>query len=174
MITRKDTMAPILRNLTICSLALALGACAHNSKNKQYAGVDGDFVLGTPLPDRIEGANFFGSSVTRNQYPPIYFGFDSYSVSQEEMPKVKSLAQAMKGFPNTVIIAGFTDERGTEEYNRGLGERRAQAVRSALIGMGADGARIQTVSFGKEMPADSGSGDAAWAKNRRTETGVVK
>lgn len=167
-------MLPVLRNLTLCSLALAISACAHNSKKDQYAGIDGDFVLGTPLPDRIEGANFFGSSVTRNQYPPIYFGFDSYSVSSEEMPKVKSLAQAMRGFPNTVIIAGFTDERGTEEYNRGLGERRAQSVRSALISQGIPASRIQTVSFGKEMPADPGNNDAAWAKNRRTETGVVK
>jgi peptidoglycan-associated lipoprotein len=73
-----------------------------------------------------------------------------------------------------IIIAGFTDERGTEEYNRGLGERRAQAVRDALIGMGVNGARLQTVSFGEDMPADPGSGEEAWAKNRRAEFGVVR
>ena len=76
--------------------------------------------------------------------------------------------------PNTIILAGFTDERGTPEYNRGLGERRAQAVRDALIHAGADGSRIQTVSFGAEMPADSGSSESAWAKNRRGEFGVVR
>jgi len=80
----------------------------------------------------------------------------------------------MKSSQNTIILAGFTDERGTAEYNRGLGERRAQAVRSALISLGADGNKLQTVSFGAEMPADPGSGESAWAKNRRTEFGVVK
>jgi peptidoglycan-associated lipoprotein len=73
-----------------------------------------------------------------------------------------------------LIIAGFTDERGTEEYNRGLGERRALAVREALISQGISGGRIQTVSFGEEMPANPGSGEAAWAANRRAEFGVVR
>jgi len=88
--------------------------------------------------------------------------------------KLDTVSRAMKGMKNDIIIAGFTDDRGTEEYNRGLGERRAQAVREALIGMGVSGGRVQTVSFGEEMPADSGSGDAAYAKNRRAEFGVIK
>ena len=73
-----------------------------------------------------------------------------------------------------MIIAGFTDERGTEEYNRGLGERRALSVREALIKAGISGGRIQTVSFGEEMPVDSGGSEAAWAANRRAEFGVVR
>jgi peptidoglycan-associated lipoprotein len=80
----------------------------------------------------------------------------------------------MKSSPQSLIVAGFTDDRGTEEYNRGLGERRALAVRQALINAGMPAGRIQTVSFGEEMPADSGSSEAAWAKNRRAEFGVVK
>ena len=80
----------------------------------------------------------------------------------------------MKEGSAQIIIAGFTDERGTEEYNRGLGDRRAGAVRESLISQGIDGSRIQTVSFGLEMPADSGHTEAAWAKNRRAETGVVR
>jgi peptidoglycan-associated lipoprotein len=73
-----------------------------------------------------------------------------------------------------VIIAGFTDERGTPEYNRGLGERRALAVREALLRAGVDAALLQTVSFGEEMPEDPSSGEAAWARNRRAEFGVVR
>ena len=73
-----------------------------------------------------------------------------------------------------LIIAGFTDERGTAEYNRGLGERRAQAVRSYLLQQGADESRIQTTSFGSEMPAATGHDEAAWAQNRRAEFGVTK
>ena len=80
----------------------------------------------------------------------------------------------MNGNSSEIIIAGFTDERGTAEYNRGLGERRAESVRETLIAQGVDGNRIQTVSFGAEMPADSGHDEAAWAKNRRAEIGVTK
>ncbi len=167
-------MIHLLRFFLLAILLLALPACANRKKGDQYAGIDGDYVLGTPLPDRVDGANFFGSNVNRSQFAPILFGFDSYDVSGSEMGKVQALASAMRGFSNDVIIAGFTDERGTDEYNRGLGERRAQAVRSELIGLGIDGGRIQTVSFGKEMPADPGSGEAAWAKNRRAEIGVIR
>jgi peptidoglycan-associated lipoprotein len=80
----------------------------------------------------------------------------------------------LKSGRNNVILAGFTDERGTLEYNRGLGERRAQATRDFLISLGVSSQRIQTVSFGQEMPADPGHNESAWAKNRRAETGVVK
>jgi peptidoglycan-associated lipoprotein len=95
-------------------------------------------------------------------------------VSGSEQGKVQQVAEFMQSAGNSVIIAGFTDERGTPEYNRGLGERRAQAVREALIRAGAPGGKIQTVSFGAEMPADNGSGESAWAKNRRAEFGVVR
>lgn len=153
-------------------VAAALGACA--TKKDQYAGVDGDFVSGVPLPDRQDGASFLGGNVSKGQFAPVQFGFDSFQVSGSEMPKVQAVAQAMKSSSADLIIAGFTDERGTEEYNRGLGERRALAVREALISQGISGGRIQTVSFGEEMPADPGSGEAAWAANRRAEFGVVR
>lgn len=155
------------------TLVLTLNACKKKDRD-QFAGIDGDYVSGTPLPDRIDGANFFGGNVTRGQFSPVYFAYDSNSVSGAEMSKIEQVATAMKSMSNTIIIAGFTDERGTEEYNRGLGEKRAQAVREALISMGVSGSRIQTVSFGEEMPADPGSGESAWALNRRAEFGVVK
>ncbi|MBV8900090.1 MAG: OmpA family protein [Verrucomicrobia bacterium] len=87
------------------------------------------------------------------------------------MPKLQQVISFMKQERKNVILASFTNERGTEGYNRALGERRAQATRDALIGLGALPARIQTVSFGLEMPADPGHNEAAWAKNRRVETG---
>lgn len=152
---------------------LALDSCK-KKEGDQFAGVDGDYVSGTPLPDRIDGANFFGGNVIRGQFPPVYFGYDSFTVSDSELVKLEQVASAMKAQGKTLIIAGFTDERGTEEYNRGLGEKRAQAVRETLISMGLSGGKIQTVSFGEEMPADPGSGDSAWAMNRRAEFGVVK
>jgi peptidoglycan-associated lipoprotein len=168
-------MKSILNFTAIALVAIALSACA-NKKGGAGAGgsVDGDYVNGTPLPDRQEGVSFLGSNVDRDKFAPVYFGFDSYSVSGGEQGKIEQVAQFMRSAGNSVIIAGFTDERGTPEYNRGLGERRAQSVREALIRAGANAGKIQTVSFGAEMPADPGSGESAWAKNRRAEFGVVR
>lgn len=159
--------------ILVIALGVSLSACNKN-KGDLYAGVDGDYVTGTPLGDRVDGASFFGSNVSRGKYPPIPFAYDSYEVSGDELPNIRLVAGDMKSSPANLIIAGFTDDRGTDEYNRGLGERRAQSVRQALIGFGVPAGKIQTVSFGKEMPADPGSGEAAWAKNRRAEFGVVK
>lgn len=166
-----------MKKLLILGAAALLVLTFDSCKKKEgdnFAGVDGDYVNGTPLPDRMEGSNFFGGNVQRGQFSPVYFGYDSISVSDSELIKLESIASAMKSSGKTLIVAGFTDERGTEEYNRGLGEKRAQAVRDALISMGVSGSKIQTVSFGEEMPADPGSGETAWAMNRRAEFGVVK
>ena len=161
-----------LATLSLTAL-LALSGCA-NKKGKQYAGVDGDYVSGTPLGERAEGVNFLGANVQRGQYAPVQFGYDSSSVAPDQESKIEAVASALKGSGRTVIVAGFTDERGTEEYNRSLGEKRALAVREALIGKGLRAANVQTVSFGKEMPVDPASNEAAWAKNRRAEFGIVK
>jgi peptidoglycan-associated lipoprotein len=167
----KRSLLPVF---ALCA-ALSLSSCALFKKHDSgEAGVDGDYVTGTPLPERVEGENFFAGNVNRSQFQPVCFGYDSFTVSDAELAKLDAVASAMKSMPNDIIIAGFTDSRGTEEYNRGLGERRAQAVREALIGMGVSGARLQTVSFGEDMPADSGDGEAAYAKNRRAEFGVIK
>ncbi len=162
----------------LAAVALSFSACQNLGKKKNatpdYAAADGDYVTGTPLPDRQEGVSFLSSNVDRNQFQPIYFAFDSYAVSSGEHGKIDEVASFLRSSPSNVIIAGFTDERGTPEYNRGLGERRAQAVRQALIGAGVDPSLLQTVSFGAEMPADPGSGEAAWARNRRVEFGVAR
>ncbi len=163
-----------------CSLIVAalfaFSSCANFKKKGSGggSGADGDYVSGTPLPDRQEGVSFMGSNVDRDKFAPVHFSFDSYAVESSERGKLDEVANFLQGGNSTIIIAGFTDERGTPEYNRGLGERRAQAVREYLIQQGASGGRLQTVSFGAEMPADSGSGESAWAKNRRAEFGVVR
>jgi peptidoglycan-associated lipoprotein len=168
-------LSKIVTTLVAFAIALSLGACANlGKKNAGGSGADGDSINGTPLPERQEGVSFLGSNVDRNRFRPVYFAYDSYAVGGEERAKLDAVASYLRESRGTVIVAGFTDERGTPEYNRGLGERRALAVRQALIAAGADGGQIQTVSFGAEMPADPASNDAAWAKNRRAEFGVVK
>ena len=160
-------------SLLLLSGLVLLPACA-KKKGGENAASTGDYVTGTPLPERQEGTSFFSGNVERNQFQPIYFDFDSQTIRSSENSKIQQVASFLQQGSSQIIIAGFTDERGTAEYNRGLGERRAQSVREALIASGASADKIQTVSFGAEMPADPASNEEAWAKNRRAEIGVVK
>jgi len=166
---------PVVRLILLLALAFLcalLPACAN--KGGQTAGATGDYVTGTPLPERQEGTSFLSGNVDRKQFEPVYFDFDSQTIRSSENGKIQQVASFLQQGKGQLIIAGFTDERGTAEYNRGLGERRAEAVREALIALGANAQNIQTVSFGLEMPADPGHDEAAWAKNRRAEIGVIK
>jgi peptidoglycan-associated lipoprotein len=172
---QRSMIQPHLRRLLLLAFLFPLAFSGCNKKSGGYgAGTVGDSVTGTPLPERREGTSFFSGNVNRNQFQPIYFDFDSQAVRSSESGKIQQIAEFMNGSSGEIIIAGFTDERGTAEYNRGLGERRAESVRESLISAGVDGGRIQTVSFGLEMPADPGHDEAAWAKNRRAEIGVTK
>ena len=98
----------------------------------------------------------------------VHFKFDSAVVQDNEQGNVSNVAQALTANPQAkLLIEGNCDERGTEEYNRALGERRALALREALAKTGVDPLRIQTRSYGKDKPVDPGHDDSAWAKNRR-------
>jgi peptidoglycan-associated lipoprotein len=100
----------------------------------------------------------------------VYFGFDSSVVAGSELGKVDSVAGALIENPqNAVRIEGHCDERGTEGYNLALGERRALALRDALIAVGVDPNNIVTLSYGEEMPANPGHDEIAWSENRRGE-----
>ena len=100
----------------------------------------------------------------------VHFKFDSAAVQDKEQANIASVAQALTADANAkLLIEGHCDERGTEEYNRSLGERRALALREALAKNGIDPMRIRTLSFGKDKPADTGHDEASWAKNRRGE-----
>jgi peptidoglycan-associated lipoprotein len=100
----------------------------------------------------------------------IYFPYDSDTLGAAELSLVAAHARFMSGQPGLRLrLEGHTDERGTREYNIGLGERRAQAVRRAMGLQGVAEPRLATVSYGEEQPAAMGSDDAALARNRRVE-----
>ncbi len=165
----------LIRVTSLLACALIAVSCTTTKKNGAGAyGSDTDTVGGTPLPERQEGVSFMGDNVDKHKFPAVHFAFDSYAVDSADEGTLQQVADFLKANPNTVIIAGFTDERGTPEYNRGLGDRRAGSVRDYLLQHGADAAKIQTVSFGAEMPVDPASNEDAWAKNRRAEFGVVR
>jgi peptidoglycan-associated lipoprotein len=165
----------LVRRLSPLLIALFFLPGCNAKHGGQSAGSTGDYVTGMPLPDRPEGGtSFMSSNVDRQQFQPIYFDFDSQTIRTSENGKIQQIASFLQQNNNQIIIAGFTDERGTAEYNRDLGERRAESVREALIADGANAQSMQTVSFGMDMPADPGHDEAAWAKNRRAEIGVIK
>jgi peptidoglycan-associated lipoprotein len=100
----------------------------------------------------------------------IYFDYDRAEIKPEFVPIVTAHAKYLNAnAANKVRLEGHSDERGSREYNIGLGERRAQAVRRALMLQGVTEAQITTVSYGEERPAVQGSDEAAYAKNRRVE-----
>ena len=100
----------------------------------------------------------------------IYFDFDSASIRSSEQSKLANVASRLQSDSSAkLLVEGHCDERGTEEYNRSLGERRALAAREALVTLGVSAARIATRSFGEDRPSDSGHDQSAWAKNRRDD-----
>ncbi len=129
----------------------------------------------TPLPDSrsLEG-NYI---VDREQFKEqmVYFDFDSSTVKPSEKPKAESVATFLKSNATFRLrIEGHCDERGTDEYNRALGERRALSVREYLISAGVSADRVSTLSFGEDQPAVLGHDEMSWAKNRRGEFILLK
>ena len=174
------------KTTSIMILALAavvvLTGC---SKKKPAGGVgDGqDDVFGlTGITDAESGLPLDGTPFDQNRTPvgsngigPVYFGYDSSILAPAELAKVQQAADYMTGNADVVLIVeGHCDERGSNEYNLSLGEQRALALRSALVNLGISADRIQSRSFGEEKPAVLGSGEAAWAQNRRGEFAFYK
>ena len=103
----------------------------------------------------------------------VFFDFDRTDIKPEGRTVIERQANWLKQYPNvTVTVEGHCDERGTREYNLALGERRATAVKNALVALGVPANRVQTISYGKERPAVVGSNDASYAQNRRGVTVV--
>lgn len=102
--------------------------------------------------------------------PTIYFAFDQYNVDAKGQATVNHYARYLSSKPAlTAVLEGHCDERGSSEYNMALGERRANAVRDALVVAGIPAQRIRVVSFGEEKPAAEGHDETSWALNRRVE-----
>jgi len=111
----------------------------------------------------IEG-EVFESSLLK----PIHFDFDKYDIRPADTEILKGNSAFLKKFPNVKIqIEGHCDERGTNEYNLALGERRANSTKKYLTSLGVTADRVSTISYGEEKPMDPGHNEEAWTKNRR-------
>jgi peptidoglycan-associated lipoprotein len=157
--------------------ACALSACA--SKPSKPAGSEAGMAGNAAEGAGAGNANASGGGTDDEAAGPqagllakrtVYFDFDSSEIKGEGTDIVAAHAKYLAANPGTrVRLEGHTDERGSREYNIGLGERRAQSVRRALLLQGAADTQISTVSYGEERPAVAGHDEAAWAKNRRVE-----
>ena len=150
-------------------LALSsLTGCKSLKKNPGGVGFGSDGLYGDGMGGLAMGDRFTGGTEHPGVFAPVYFAYDSSQVAGSERSKVETVAQSLKQNNNfAVIIEGNCDERGSNEYNLALGERRAQAIRDYLAGLGIGADRIQTKTYGEEKPANAGHDEAAWAANRR-------
>ena len=116
------------------------------------------------------GGSALGGPGASQENRIIYFEFDRFDIKPEYNAILQAHARYLAAHPASRLrLEGHADERGSREYNIGLGEKRAQSVRSVLLLQGAASDQIVTVSFGEERPAAIGSDDEAWALNRRVE-----
>ncbi|WP_427969316.1 peptidoglycan-associated lipoprotein Pal [Altererythrobacter sp.] len=104
----------------------------------------------------------------------IYFDTDRYNIDSADAAALQTQAQYLARYPQvTITVEGHCDERGTRDYNLALGERRANAAKNYLVGLGVAANRIGVVSYGKERPVALGSNESAWAQNRRAVSVVI-
>lgn len=132
-------------------------------------GLDGPGATGIPISGDKAGWGVDPNQPAVLRDNTVYFDYDRANVRASETSKLDAIASFMKGGSKAVRIEGHCDERGTEEYNRALGEKRALAVREYLARAGVDANMIDTISHGEDKPSVPGHDQAAWAKNRRAE-----
>ena len=144
-----------LAMVTVLGLGLAMGAgCA--KKNVEEVAAPAEATVSTKA---------ISKKLTKNV---VYFDFNKYDIKAEYRDMLQGMADTLKQYPSIVVlIAGNCDERGTEEYNQALGERRAQAVYDYMIRLGVPAEQLDIISFGEDRPAVKGTGEEVWAKNRR-------
>ena len=172
-------MAKLTTTLLTAAALASLAACASKPKVLPPPPVDNTAGLNTPPPSNgpVDGAIVPGSdadfrrSVSSNT---ILFGLDQTDIDPQARAILDSQSAWLQRFPQVrATIEGHADERGTREYNLGLGDRRANAAKNYLVARGIDPSRLTTISYGKERPVALGSDESSWAQNRRAVTVVL-
>ncbi len=169
-----------LRSGMLCGMCLTLAlTVAMGCKGKKTPPINPDLTPSTstgPGPEATTGTGLPGIDQDSLVFSsaegvrPIYFDYDSYTLRPDALETLRHNAEVLKQYPNVYVqIEGHCDERGTQDYNLALGERRALAAREHLMRLGISGDRMITISYGEEDPVDPGHNETAWAKNRRCE-----
>ncbi|MCX7819237.1 MAG: OmpA family protein [Kiritimatiellae bacterium] len=179
----KDVMV-MARAIRWCAVlmaaALVVGGGCRSRPKAGAAGDSGVNPLGV-APVQVGAGEVgmtgepFSGTERRGAFQPVYFAYDSSAIESSERSKIEAVADALRAAPSKrLIIEGHCDERGSNEYNLALGERRALAIRAYLIGLGIAADRIQTKSFGEEQPVAFGHNEEAWRLNRRGEFVIIE
>ena len=158
-----------VKSLGALAAVALLVACSNNPDTKAAAtgaGTGASASTGGPIPGSQE-------DLVANVGDRVFYAFDSSQLSSEARGTLDRQSGWLGRYPQvSVQVAGNTDDRGTEEYNLALGQRRANAARDYLVARGVSSARIATISFGKDRPTALGDNEQAWAQNRNAITSV--
>lgn len=128
---------------------------------------------------KIETKDTTGQDASKGQeisgiFEDLYFDFDKYDIKDSSKPVLKAIAANMTKNNNKILVEGHCDERGTNEYNLGLGDKRAKAAKDFLIASGVSSTRIEVISYGEEKPLCTEQSEDCWAKNRRDHFLVIQ
>ena len=160
-------------------IVLFVAACATKPKDTSDSSGSGSSSSGSDVSSEGTITETTGSGIVSgsqedlivNVGDRVFFGYDSSDLDSDALELLQDQVAWLKQNSDvSVTIEGHCDERGTREYNLALGEKRAQALKNYLIGLGINPDRVSTISYGKERPAVVGSNDGAWAQNRRSVT----
>jgi len=171
------------RIFSLLAVLILVAGCSSTPKDTESMDTDSHLnptetlspVISAPPVDTLEeqGSAAPGTQqdLVVNVGDRVFFGYDKYDLTADARTTIEKQALWLKKYPHlNISVEGHCDERGTREYNLALGEKRAMTVRNYLIALGVESGRAQTISYGKERPAVTGSDETSWAQNRR---GVV-
>ena len=168
--TRRSTFSIQLVAL-VAMLALAAFGCSTTSEKDDTTSTDSEFQQGDQ--EEVEVVVEEVEEVTVAEVvldlQSVYFDFDRSNIRSDARPVLRSNGDQLRSSGTAVRIEGHTDERGSEEYNLALGERRANSVKQYLENLGVDGGMMRTLSYGEAKPAVAGHTEDAWRYNRRVE-----
>ena len=169
--TPTDMRVRLVPILLAVFLAFAAGCASTPEPEETDVVVDSEFSDGAPPPMEEEVVEETVSN-SMFQIAPVYFEFDKSDIRPEFATILRNAATNLKDSGSTVVLEGNTDERGSEEYNLALGERRAVAVRKYLYNLGVPMGQMTVVSYGEARPAVQGTGEKVWQLNRRVDFSV--
>jgi peptidoglycan-associated lipoprotein len=153
----------------LAAAALTTGCGLFGGGEDEEGTTGGGFDAGPAMPEEA-------GPVSVPELKSVYFDYDRSNIREDQKPTLRNNSSEIQSHSEwvTVVIEGHCDERGSEEYNLALGERRAASVKQYLQNLGISAARMDTVSFGESKPAVQGHDESAWKWNRRGEFKVVK
>ncbi len=172
-------MKVVLKLIMVLALLWLAGCSSTGGSKSDGVAVEDRSDSGAAVTDATTtGVDGYGNLTIESLSDPnsplaqrvIYFAFDSSEVAEQDRPLIEAHAAFLAANPTVkVTLEGHTDERGSREYNIGLGDRRAQAIRRMLEFQGVSPNQITVVSYGEEKPAVDGHDESAWSMNRRVE-----